>query len=1411
MDDSINVTPFDNEISILYKWAAVLNTPIRYILGIPRIPNDISQLNRSSDVMSEQLLQTNSQTIPNSPTGALLRTLDKFSFESLVSYVQRMILQNIDLYTIYTQLNNTPDLFLLQSQIDEDIAMIYFALQYSQLSETNSLTPQNLNSVLQNINDFYSSIDRNETINDLNELQAIYYDWNRRFNEYLLVDLETLDLLTTLQQELESLERLPMSPIIFDSVIISLRPTLRTASDNIRMSTSAIGSQNSNLNESGTVSLDTDYLRSGTVSLDTDQLLSGTVSLDTDQLLSGTVSLDTDHLRSGTISRSPTADDGIDIFNYSQPTYAVPFIQYNEQLSADIDTSINLDSVDDVTLRGGINEPRIYYRQLFKLFTGTTFETAPNYNTVVQTTIQNNRPNTLYMTVWSGPSDSNNIQIRSGDILRATKESYMRAVYDLNTNELIVRTPVVEGQNENVVVNRISETIPIIPGPISETRVGGSFTIYGVDIIDTTLLDMILNEPLMNFYLYVEESIKPYSRKKRFNIRFKSITSTQSASNRDSELVNPSSVSATLTGHITEEIQVVDVVSENGTLTKVQVPTGTPYINVNITRASSREVAQQFAEILNRLLQFYLRNRAEVEDVYLQFFPNIQFQPKQTSREPALSRRTRGGRKLEPRSRSALLKSLVPDLFVSGYARSCQKRYQPIIISSDQVNEWENTTFIDNGVEKRRQVLRYPPDTPEEQQFIFVCPDDIAPYPGVKLNDLPNRDIYPYIPCCFLRDQMNPNENSLYNEFYRGIDRPTRTRARTGHKIRTDKILKPSKLGLLSNAIRDLLSRYLPTANFYRLGIPHTVNSLLHCVAFAVDDPSYLESETEDEREAYIIRLRDYMASSIYPSLLKQELFDLSESEITSSLFNPDVFLDPSLHYRAVEELFNINIYTFNPPSIEGDPGTLEIPRFRIFHSQPDRPRQCVIILKHLVENIPGQDSALSYPHCELIVDSDPSTNTMTKLFTPDMSTLLHQTFIGMLGTLSWNIETTSQNELNLVARQNLYSLVDYYSLIGRTAISQFIDGYGKLRALLFQSNDQTITMVVPPSQPENLPSVTEPSRPSSDAIISVFGDPIAITKNPDGLVNGLWYSILDLPHGLYFPIQPTSDFSNLPEGPVDPIFSSGINQVSRLQKLRRDLNIILQLVLWLFILFNGPLDTFVDTYFLIGDSQGDSSLIYDFSSISRYLPSVQTPSEAIAIMSQIVPTLFVNDKIYLYSQKFSDGIRHFLFLYQKTHRGLPRRVPTRITRLFQSVSDFISQPHVAIFLSEDDMRSWLTTFRDANLGTIRVRDRLDLSFALLTDPYIYKSPDNKIYQIQNVLTGDILRALNVSLNWSLNKINTGYNSTPVSSSDLPYIVYGISTASTPVLIQNNSGDSEQFLILLSYGSNQYAAMLPLL
>jgi hypothetical protein len=1370
---TIPESPFDNEISLIYKVATALGQPRRYIVVRPATDADVG-------------------VVP------VIRDLAFIAVRDLIE----LILQQDTgaeaprnpLVDIYETLNDlSPDFSITPN----DVVMFYY--------EIEATRGQPVNEIFAVVQQFYESLNAQAALafekehkrgaaprlslgfRDVREMTDQYAFWHAQINELLERDRQILETIEEIQAVLQRLQPVRSSPLVIENVTIQTNPSITTGA------TGATG---------------------------------------------GT---------GVTEPRPVTPNDGIDLFNESLASETSPLIQYNE---AD--------------------------RRYYKLFRGETQYPTPNYDELIPTPAQTSLMSALYVTLWAPETLRPRVTKANRKL---PKDAFTRAIYRLDDNTLTVSSPITPTQTETLVLERLRSSIPmLIFGATREIKVRGTFYLYDFEISEVSLLDIILNDPLMSTYLYVEESIYSYAQKKRLYIHYKSLLSStefrRTSGDEPGEGLNLSSVSAKLKQLYVEAGSHFVELTPNGPA-QLDLQPGTPYVQVRVTRADSRAVAQQFMDIFRRLLDYYRQNRPPIDALYRDFIPEInsitpqvrlgatprdvptprdlppdaprtiespeeiqdeteelQEGPDNTSipESPGSEDLTLQPTITQPKRRGQgkiqQLQNYAPDLFIEGYARDgCQQKSQVVPVPQDEIENrdgiliWRDHPFQRGEQMVDRQVLAFPAENPH---YYFACPTDKAPYPGVKENKkLRNADVYPYIPCCFSRNQMDASLNTKYNEYYRGRRREAvATTSRITHRIRTDKVLDPGKVAEVPKAINDLIRRYSDeVVQIVRFGVPRDYNSFIHCVCVALNIPEY-QNLSVPGREEYVIRVRQHILATISPALLRQELYDIPDEEIMRQLSDRTIFFDPKLYYRAVEETFNVNIYVVTP-SDEGS-GRLEIPRFKLFHARPLRlDRPTVLIYK----SSGARTSTLPYPQCELLVDYDNDNNTIARLFGPNMTELMHTALIQINTTFSWTIESTGP-----IGRRNFFSAIDYLALVPAnvTIRGQVIDDYGKLRALVGATESgQVLSLVIPPSQPENLVTLNQPEPSDPELAIATYGEPSAITTTHDQTqVSGFWYPLLDLSTGLFIPVQPTAQFRDRPIGPPNPLVPvQGQSVVNRLKRLRRTLDRILQLVRWLFILAQVTLPQpisprqFVERYFILGEDTSDSATYYDLSTLPRRLPEAPSVEAAIQIMEPVAPTLFVSGRIVMYSESFAAKILGKLDEFYRQAVPLPHEegwiVPTQLVGYYQEETDFRQHVNVAVFLSEADIRAWIRSITRASSQYLLINDHLDLSMARVEDPYFYTAPDGKVYMIQNVFAGEKGRALEVAYQWMVSHVNLGYQSPPYTGDPLPYVTYGISTAAAPVPIENMTQGVTPYLQLLNYATQAetglYAAMLSLL
>jgi hypothetical protein len=1168
-------------------------------------------------------------------------------------------------------------------------------------------------------------------------------------------------------------------------------------------------------------------------------------------------------------STEPGINSLPDIFNSSVTDYVVPFIQYNIR---------PVKREDDQVER--------YY----KIYKGRSVDSRPVYNNVILQSNQATKGQSIYMNVWADDDlYSEDIQDETSEVFDEArvgkKESFNTVVISYiepqNTIRVFFSSPNTKSVNENTLIRRIHKHIPGLPPPqkqmINELRISGSFMIYNTDLVEATLFHLIMNDPLFSAYLYLEESGKSFAEKTRLNIHYRGalidIGENQDPSRKDNKNKSKkrSAVSATISQ---ESINLGDkylVRQSDGTVNQFIADRTYPVINVKMSRAASRRVAYQFMDVLSRLFRRYCDSR-NILNMYLYYVPEyaavLESKYQQRAQGPGVPLSTAGGTVVETRITSVEeLKKYAGDIFVSGYARKCQRPFQPKLIRMEEVSTWQKKYVIKGTNSEDRQIIAFPKENP---RHIIVCPDDKYPYPGVMENKtLKNKQVYPYVPCCFRKNQISSSTSAFSKYYYGTVSQQARTTtSRNSHVYKTGKKLDPGRTGQIHSSIASFLKRYDDeSGEFLKYGVPRSPNSFIHCVVLAVEFQSYMIAPDKEEWVS-LLRSNLFSPDRIRPELLRQELYDMTNEDIVRVGTDNDEFFDPLRYYRALEELFDCNIYIFSNKDEDHETSRkislLQLPRHLHFHAHAPVPgRNTVLISRHWG----GEANALEYPQCEIIIDKRQNETRM--LFDYSMNDLIYPalTFVGR--TLSWQIFETLQVP-SLTCRVNVYSSMNFRMIFGNIPIvRQFIDNSGKARVFELapeQSQAGIFTSLriyvnIPPTAPMNIPEFkpeeVSNNLPPYDKLIELLGEPISANISTDGrYLTGLWFPVGDIQFGFYCQCQDFlwTDFSiiypNINHNselasltvyiPRQRELKRGEirnSPIQRIKYLRRAADFVDQIVKYLYLIAGKPDDITVflqSIASILGEPRGDSVDIYDINNIPRILPTGTDVQSVISQLATYAPIMFTNNRLLIYDEQMLNGITYRLKQYVKTIAGLPITAAQlrQIKGYYSRKSDFnFDQRFEFILGSLYEFNVWKQIYvpssstQQRNIQNLKsnIQTHLNVGAFSYHEPYIYQRSGNsilstsydpradKFYLIQNVAGGDFKRAVKVAHGWYMNKINNGFTTEEWASDLYPaHIIYRISPGGGIIVQQNNSEGRDTFLEILNYG-NEYAAMLPIL
>lgn len=1138
--------------------------------------------------------------------------------------------------------------------------------------------------------------------------------------------------------------------------------------------------------------------------------------------------------------KMPSLEEGIEIFSKAVVSENIIYIQYNSE------DGRNLYWVYNDLKKRKINPPSNYLIHIS----------------------QSTKMNKIYVLYWTGEKN------------KSSNKNLIKFIYHIDSGEFIIKAPT-KGKGSNKIRKDLEKAFPNLNfGESEQIKIEGYFEVEDVSFDMTSYYYMLNTDTTHKMYLYVEESKSAFANKRVPNIHYRSLIK------KTEDVGSFASVTISF-GQLTLEDDDEDIIIPETAEATLPDKDLSGKLRIKVVKADSINVLEQFQIVFSKLLAKYRHVKSEIESTINHLIGSSKESKNEEESDEEKTPKSRNTCKND--KIPTILRKKAPDIFISGYPRSCQCGKQPIIIKPDEVEDWRNFTISSRQNVELRQVMPFPPledvdgehDDPllldpydPRVRLWIVCPWNDFPYPYPKLsNILKNRDKFPYIPCCGQKDTISDMNSSYYH--YWDENQTVKGPKKVNYNMSTMKILKHSgRKAKLDKIFNRLLSGYNTEEGmeivFKRCGVPIGYNSLIHCVLVAIGDKTYNKLRSDSDKEIYATKVREYIVKTINPEIFKQELYDSTLDEIKEDLENPEVDFAAEKYYRSLEEIFNVNIFVFTTKSLSEKKDnneelfSLEIPRSKICHIRPYREnRRSVIVLRHWGTEI----NELENPHCELIVSNLEEISDVKKtsndedtnyIFETPMTKILYQILSKSYQIYVWN---NTEEKVDMKTRINPFSRIDWELLFNKYKIvGQRVDGYGKLRTLGIKIGENKIMAVfIPPSQPLNLPYLTEITPIKEKYVLDIFGSPSGIHSG------GLFYSVLDYKYGIYIPTIPGStmtiskmdDSDELPKFVSDrdlfsittnysyPKFSLNIKNgekrtitpnipeppmteeikidypVDTMRMAKRNMYYLIQIVTWLRSLDQEvPLDKWWDKWLVFDDKI--SNEVENIIIPNVRFPEVTNTSSGIDKISEIWPSFF-KKKIHLYPNLYD---KLFLFL-QKREETPDIVVRNKVKSGIKYINagyiweiDFIHSKNMnnkMVFLSTVHIKNWITSEmkKSTKTGTqILIQRNADSNSSRIFDPipYIYLDDvTNKIYIIQNVQGGKLEKALNVCSVWNKNTRNIGFFAPSINIKDIKYISYGISTNNKLVQVFDMSdGEMDYFHVLRYTKEGRYAAMLPL-
>lgn len=783
-----------------------------------------------------------------------------------------------------------------------------------------------------------------------------------------------------------------------------------------------------------------------------------------------------------------------------------------------------------------------------------------------------------------------------------------------------------------------------------------------------------------------------------------------------------------------------------------------------------------------------------------------------------------------PRRKIYILKALAPDLFVTDYPRACAAEVQPDFIQPDQVVAWEAGTFVFKGMTYQRQSIPMPDrDNPK---YYFVCKNEQYPFPGAKISTLANAQQYPLVPCCYDSNQYVVGNN--YWNLLNGV-RTERASGASTHVVRVEMLLERARMGVVPPNVGKALAQAMPDTTpdqFLRYGTVRGVNSILHAICLALEDPAYTaiydsdlpESQRLTDLEAYVTSLRPGLAAN--PLWFRQECYDQTLEQIAADIANPAKYLDPLRYYTGLQYAFGCRLFLFSWPAT-GQEG-FWLPRTRYFEAYNRPPAAPAVLI--LLHRGATADAANLYPQSELIVRKFGTQTTVS--FAPPLAESLQ----GIVDAC----QVVNYTKIGQTKIANVHGVIFdptrvFTADLGWELVNQRVDAIGKgygvslRRAAPAEADQPTglLFVTTPPFAPLPLPviPITQPLV-VPDATYQTYRKylpPATAMSVAGGGVTCYWFTAAGIPQGACIRVSggvaPPPGPLTLPLAPEPhvptPADLALERQLIALRRTERQVVLFVQIILYVYLVYTlerpeadqrsvtdpAVLPEFWSQYTTVTPGA------YNWNPLKRVFPEGSL-AETLTGLAQEMPTLITSAKIRFADTALDQRMRSTIAQWLHAHRAEEISIPTVLDGFYQHEDDFTMRPRQRIFTDWPSYQLWTNREHDAFHA---IANQITSADADTENPFVFIQND-RLYIVQNVAGSEFSRAMRVASYWRQEKINTGYN-TQVYPPTVPYPatrVWRLTENNDIDLETDYAEGSDNAIDLVKYEANKYAALLPL-
>lgn len=886
---------------------------------------------------------------------------------------------------------------------------------------------------------------------------------------------------------------------------------------------------------------------------------------------------------------------------------------------------------------------------------------------------------------------------------------------------------------------------------IRETGIRSTFKIPNFAIEKVIFSDMICNDDVLSFFLFLkeyqsdpEDKVLTSTLKNRFMLYFNP--------GKPGELEDTLSITANSYEEMDEE-----------------------YTIIRIAKSDTFLNASNFQKIFCLLLTYYQKNYKKYLDIYRELIPDYVDMIRTVKKIKKIKEDQKTGKRL------TTLKKEEPYIFRSGYSGLCQPRSrQPYKVPPSKVEDLreklgEHKIMAYPHPQDPTNILHYacePREEGEEGTYI---------YPGLRKNDSKKNPKYdeevPYIPCCFSEDQYTKPGSALKKilEDQKKEDRIVENVNEISHVLAFNKQTPVGRYGKIPHYLNFIAKQAkIPEIErgkqklypIFRYGVIACPDSFFHCLERAFNI-AYTSQFTFVNRRRMVMQSRQKMAEKI-PILCggKQELYDYSIEDIQKILLDENAYIDPGWWIRIAEEYYGCNILLFQI-SAENPYGAFLYPRYSkvCIHKDLDKNRPTVIIAKFERE----EDSEEAPFQSELFVKFNPDKKIegAKVKFSFETSQPFIQRFYENYIRSFYNYFSTGYVEQLRV--------VPYDSIIWKGVTKQYIDSYGKARMLLYHNK---IPVYVFPMHPIPVPCVFHMDQYSSIELEDAkqFVESYGLSSQP--YVNG-WMVFNEHFIG-YISIEGISKkISNSSERL--PLYLEG-KKDSRLEKYRLHKKIAMLLQQHTLYLYSLHAETFSRDLFVVIPGYE-----YDEDRLDKILDTENGLYDENGRL--IVTSQEMLDKLLIYLQTRLLNDRYSILRFKQN---------STVEKYYQTIKDFHFDRNQYIIKDVQNYVDWRELKKNK---PYLIRSEVHLK---IEEPYFYRNGRIKptaIFILQNVKDGLLEKALQVSNVWLKEKRNIGSNPSVSQKIDpLFFIAY----SEEGEILEG----SDPTAPLLLYKNGRYAALL---